>query len=301
MIYLIKRILFRLKHDNFKTIIGLIINFFNFKNKKINLDKIDVDESFTLDEIFLMFGTDKGKLDGKKTFYKIYKNLDTRHKFKNYKEWILRKNMYDFEYELGLDYTSIYESIFKPIRYQNLKILEIGVAGGHSHASWYKYFPNSEIYGIDIRPEKNLLYCGKRLKYFQVDCVNLQEVDNFIKNQTQFDIIIDDSLHDYEGFIGNLINFFPILKPKGLYFLEDFKRKDVKLLNMRNYNEKFGKKLQGYSLTMDEIFKNLNNKIFFDNDYFGKKYQEYLHLNIKKIELFYPEHPSAAIAFIKKN
>ena len=38
-----------------------------------------------------------------------------------------------------------------------------------------------------------------------------------------------------------------MLKSEGIYVLEDFKRKDERLINMRNYNEKYGKSLMGYS------------------------------------------------------
>ena len=160
------RALFRLKNDSFKNCIKLLFKFIFSKSNKIDLDKLKLQNNLTLDEIFLTFGTDKGKLDGKKTFYKFSKNPDKKHLFMNYKDWILRKNIHNYDYELGLDYVSVYENFFKEIKNEKLNILEIGVAGGHSHASWYKYFLNSKIYGIDIRPQANLLYTGKRLHYF---------------------------------------------------------------------------------------------------------------------------------------
>lgn len=297
----INRALFRLKNDSLINCIKLLFKFIFFKSNKIDLDNLKLQNDLTLDEIFLTFGTDKGKLDGKKTFYKLTKNLDTKHLFINYKDWILRKNINNYDYELGLDYVSVYEKFFKEIKHEKLNILEIGVAGGHSHASWYKYFLNSEIYGIDIRPQENLLYKGKRLHYFQLNCTSPKEIEKFkLNNKIQFDIIIDDSLHDYEGFIGNIINFFSMVKPGGHYFLEDFKRKDERLINMRNYNEKYGKSLMGYYLSMKEIFQKLNNKEIFEYSYFSKDQQKRLHQNIEKIDLFYPEHPSASLAVIKK-
>ncbi len=299
---LINRALFRLKNEGLLRTLKLLFKFLFSNNKnKIDLDKLDLKKNLTLDEIFLTFGTDKGNLDGKKTFYKYTKNIKTKHLFMNYKDWILRKDIYDHEYELGLNYVSTYEKIFEKIRFKKLNILEIGVAGGHSHASWYKYFQNSEIYGIDIRPEKNLLYSGRRLHYFQLNCTNLNDIKKFkSENKIKFDIIIDDSLHDYEGFIGNIINFFPMLKSEGTYVLEDFKRKDERLINMRNYNEKYGKSLMGYSLSMKEIFEKLSNKEIFEYSFFSLENQRILHKNIEKIEIIYPEHPSASLALIKK-
>ena len=300
MKYLINRGIYRLKKDGFFKFLKLIFLFLIRGNQKINLDEIDISTKKTLDEIFLTFGTDKGKLDGKKTFYKITKNIKTKNLFHNYREWVSRKNIYDFEYEVGLDYVSIYEKIFYPIKSKKLNILEIGVAGGHSHASWYKYFENSQIYGIDIKPENELLYTGKRLKYYKVDCTNQKQISKFINNKIKFDIIIDDSLHDYHGYISNLINFLPILNSNGYYFVEDFLHKDKSLLERRNYNEKKGKKLTGNAMTMHEIFNLLIKKEYFENIYFSKKSQEYFHTNSYGIEIFYPGHPSASICLLRK-
>jgi len=51
---------------------------------------------------------------------------------------------------LGHDYTRIYEQHFELLRYSNLNVLEIGVAEGRSIAMWLDYFPNAQIYGLDI-------------------------------------------------------------------------------------------------------------------------------------------------------
>ena len=300
MSYLVKRLLFRLKRDGFLTVIKLFFLFIFFKNKKIDLDKLNLSKDLSLDGLFLTFGTDKGMYDGKKTFYKLHKDAQSRMKFSSYREWVLRKNIHEFDYEMGQNFSSVYETYFEKIKEKKLKILEIGVAGGHSHATWYHYFSNSQIYGIDIRPKNHLLYEGSRLKYFQIDCTDQKKINNFKKLGLDFDIIIDDSLHNYTGFITNLINFFPLLKKGGYYFLEDFSTSDNRLKNQRLYNEKFGKKLQGHHLTMDEIFNFLKDKTFFESRFFDKVSQEYLHKNISELKTFYLDYPESSIALLRK-
>ena len=49
-------------------------------------------------------------------------------------------------------YLDIYETYFKDIRNQKLNILEIGVRNGNSIRVWEEYFPNSNIFGLDIDP-----------------------------------------------------------------------------------------------------------------------------------------------------
>lgn len=299
MSYLIKRLIFRLKRDGLAKVIELIFQYIFYKNKKIDLDDLNLSKNLSLDDLFLTFGTDKGFLDGKKTFYKISKTFSDK-KFPNYKDWVLRNDIHDFEYELGQNFTPVYDKFFKHIKFEKLNVLEIGVAGGHSHASWYKYFPNSNIHGIDIKPEKELLYSGRRLKYYQLDILNKKEVDEFLKKGLKFDVIIDDSLHDFDAFIANLFNFFPSLKSNGLFFLEDFLHKDIRLERLRSYNQKHGKKLTKYDLTMQEIFTNLSKKMIFESDYISKEKQISMHDNVKDFEIFKLDYPDAAIAVIRK-
>lgn len=299
MRYLFSRFFLRLKRDGFVNIILFIFKFLFQREKKINLDTLEISNNKKLDDYFLIFGTDKGFLDGKKTFYKISKTSSEK-KFLNYKDWVLRQNIYNFEYELGQNFTPVYEKFFENIKLEKLDILEIGVAGGHSHAAWYKYFPNSNIYGIDIKPEKELLYSGNRLKYYQFDILKKNQVDKFLKKGLKFDIIIDDSLHDFDAFIANLFNFFPSLKSSGLFFLEDFLHKDIRLERLRSYNQKHGKKLTKYDLTMEEILINLSKKNIFKSDYISVDNQINLHNNIKDLEINKLDYPDAAIAVIRK-
>ena len=65
----------------------------------------------------------------------------------------------------------------KKLKRKKINFLELGVANGHSLASWYKYL-KINIYGIDLK--KNLNYFIKeRLNYFSVDITNNKAVKNF--------------------------------------------------------------------------------------------------------------------------
>ena len=274
---------------------------FIFKEKKINLDKIKIKENTRLDKICFQFGTDKAYLDGKKTFYKIDKDAKTKKRFPNYLSWILRPKQEKFNYELGLNYSKYYEKYFLPIRLKKLKILEIGVAAGHSVASWYKYFPNSTIFGVDIKDESFLLYKGKRMRYDVLDCMNFETVKNYCDKYGKFDIIIDDSYHDHPFFEFNIKNFFPYLSKGGIYFLVDFRDSDDKLKKIRNYNKNFKKKLMGYEITMEEKFKFFKRKKLFKDEIFSNQDLKMIYKNLEKVNVHYPGHPvSSLAALIKK-
>ena len=52
----------------------------------------------------------------------------------------------------GKSYLDIYETYFKDIRNEKLNVLEIGVKTGNSTRVWEEYFPNSNVFGLDIDP-----------------------------------------------------------------------------------------------------------------------------------------------------
>ena len=145
--YLTSRFFFRLKKYGLVSTFSKLVNHFLGRNK-IDLDELKLDENLSLDDICLIFGTDKGFLDGKKT-YDYLKKTNPEFKYENYFDWVCRKDIHSFDYPLSANYTPFYKKYFESIRRNNLKILEIGVANGHSTASFYHYFPNAQLYGGD--------------------------------------------------------------------------------------------------------------------------------------------------------
>ena len=82
--------------------------------------------------------------------------------------------------------------------------------------------------------------------------------------------------------------------------MEDFLHKDIRLERLRSYNQKYGKKLTKYDLTMEEILTNLSKKNIFKSDYISEDNQINLHNSIKDLEINKLDYPDAAIAVIRK-
>jgi len=124
---------------------------------------------------------------------------------------------------LGHGYTKYYEEYFEPIKDDNLKILELGVREGWSMTMWEEYFQNSIIYGIDnnyegLCPEK---FDSERIIFTlcsQTDQKTLTELSEHVGG---FDIIIDDCSHISSLTIKSFLILYPLLKPNGLYVIED--------------------------------------------------------------------------------
>ena len=299
--YLLKRFFINLKKYGLFSTCNKILNILLKKNK-IDLDILIKNSPDNLDDIFIKFGTDKGSLDGKKTYDSLYKNSKP-NQFKNYRSWIERPNLKNYEYQMGLNSTPIYEKVFKKRRIEKLKILELGVANGHSIASWHHYFPNSEIYGIDNKKPYKFFYKSPRVKYFQLDIFNEKKINKFITNYGKFDYIIDDSLNTEKAMLHNIKNFYPSLKSGGAYFLEDYGFYDhvqKAMQEVKVYNTKNNMRYFLNSRTMKSILEMLKNKTIFDDDILNEKILEDIFLTLENIEFGNYNHPHAAIAIIYK-
>ena len=125
------------------------------------------------------------------------------------------------------DYHLIYEPFFEKVRYEPINILEVGILNGHSMLAWLEYFPNAQIYGIDIftRVASADIPALKRKRTHWALCDSTSMVSqSTIKRKwpdVKFDIILDDGLHTLKGQAKTFMNLIPLLKEDGTYFIED--------------------------------------------------------------------------------
>lgn len=112
-----------------------------------------------------------------------------------------------------------YEDIYQPWckTYPVKKMLEIGVRDGISIMSWLDFLPDTEIHGIDI---KDYGYKPKsdRVKLFMADTTKTVP---FEIQDEQYDMIVDDGLHIVGAQVETFKRYYPLLKPGGLYVVED--------------------------------------------------------------------------------
>jgi len=143
-------------------------------------------------------------------------------------------------------YAPIYHALFKHLRDQSISLLEIGIGTlirgaycsmyghdlpgyrpGASLRAWRDYFPNGIIYGLDVQPD-TMIVDESRIITALVDSTNAAAVKTFLMKPSGFDIIIDDGAHIPKLQVETLRNFYPALKPNGLYVIEDVNRVDSK-------------------------------------------------------------------------
>ena len=108
-------------------------------------------------------------------------------------------------------------------------MLEIGIEFGGSLRAWSAIFPESNIFGADIK--KEYLFEESNIKTFYTDQLNKHELNNLYNKikDIKFEVIIDDGLHTYEANINTFEILYPLLdKQNGTYFIEDIIFKDLK-------------------------------------------------------------------------
>ena len=123
-------------------------------------------------------------------------------------------------------YTPHYHRHFGSIRHRRLTVLEIGIGGyndprrgGESLRMWKAYFRKSQIHGLDIHDKR--YHTERRITTHQASQVDGPFLRALSQNVGGFDIVIDDGSHINQHVIETFEILFPLLKPDGIYAIED--------------------------------------------------------------------------------
>lgn len=136
------------------------------------------------------------------------------------------------------NYTTLYSRLFLPWKNQKIRLFELGIGTnsldvpsnmglegkpGASLYGWSLYFPHADIYGADI--DKKILFNDQKIKTFYCDQCNETSIHELFSQtelkDLEFDIMIDDGLHQYEANLHFLTHSMHKLRKGGLYFIED--------------------------------------------------------------------------------
>ena len=117
------------------------------------------------------------------------------------------------------NYTPFYAGLLSGRRIH--RVLEIGIGTGASLRMWAEYFPDAEIFGMDI-DESRLVNEGRIRSFFcdQGDEAMLWEL-KLASRFGLFDLIIDDGSHRLSDQVISAGFFVRCLNFKGLYAIED--------------------------------------------------------------------------------
>jgi len=157
-------------------------------------------------------------------------------------------------------YTLFYDGLFKNKKDEVLKIAELGILDGSSILMWKEYFINSEIYGF----EYNNNFINNFKNNFDNDRITLSNIDvtdkcsikdAFSNLNILYDIIIDDTTHQFEDQIRVIENTYKYLKPGGILIIEDI---------FKSYNE------NDYINRLKPILENFQDYYFIELDHVNR-------------------------------
>ena len=166
-------------------------------------------------------------------------------------------------------YTLFYDGLFNTRKNEKLEIAELGILDGASLLMWQEYFSNSNIHGFEysellinkFKKEHN----NERISLTKIDVTNKDSILNGFGNN-KYDIIIEDTTHQFDDQIRVIENTYMNLKPGGILISEDV----FKSYKETDYINKLAPILENfqdyYFVSLDHVNRNStgwdNDKLF---------------------------------------
>jgi SAM-dependent methyltransferase len=124
-----------------------------------------------------------------------------------------------------IGYTGIYSLLFSQIKNKKVNFAEIGIEKNASIKMWREYFSLASIYAFEYDDLKIAAAKKNNLRktfYFKINVKDEKSINqSFYKTRSKFDIIIDDSTHNFNDQIRVIKNCYKFLNPGGILIIED--------------------------------------------------------------------------------
>lgn len=190
---------------------------------------------------------------------------------------------YNTDKHYGHDYfDKVYQTEFEKIRESAKKVVELGVHEGQSINIWREFFVNAEIIGIDCQLNRAEIDDYNRVKLLQFTIGNNSDIEliDFINNNTDIDLFIDDGSHTMKDQQIVLAKVFKSIKSGGIFVLEDLHTSE----SVRNDSNSIWKSEKN-TITLD-MLEHFNETGKIVSDYMSEEECRYLEDNISSCEIF---------------
>lgn len=166
-------------------------------------------------------------------------------------------------------YDSVYNSVLKGKLVNT--VLEVGSRPG-SAKLWLDYFPNANIYCMDLKPFN---IDNNRFTFVNLNQSKVEDYHKLTDLQPNFDVIIDDGPHTSKEQLLFLDSFLSRVVAGGVYIIEDLHCTD-------GVNPDETKRFKGNSdITVNELLKEWGCGVFRDYKYIQSSKFKSMKMNIK--------------------
>ena len=121
---------------------------------------------------------------------------------------------------LSHDYLRHYDYLFSHFRQNKFTLIEFGCYKGDSLRMWEQYFPNADIYGVDL-DENAKRHSTDRIHILIGDATSPETFSALNSATGGAFIIIDDASHAWSDQRRSFELFWDMLMPGGFYVIED--------------------------------------------------------------------------------
>lgn len=125
-------------------------------------------------------------------------------------------------------YTAVYNLLFSYMRYNPIVLGEVGILDNMSMKCWREYFPNATLYGYEYSEMRLQKAVSDRLSnshYSKMDVKDVTSIQSGLQSM-MFDILIEDSTHEFDDQMRFANIAYKHVKPGGFLIIEDIFRSE---------------------------------------------------------------------------
>lgn len=115
----------------------------------------------------------------------------------------------------GHNYCRVYELYLARLRFDDITLLEIGVAGGASIRMWLDYFPRAKVFGMDVGDVPPTDH--PRYTFVKANATSVSTWDSI----PEVDVVVDDGSHHSADMWSAYSLGWKRVKQGGLWIIED--------------------------------------------------------------------------------
>ena len=153
-------------------------------------------------------------------------------------------------------YHRFYPWFLTHLRGKNVNFLEIGIDKTESLKLWKGYFGSVNLHGIDIDEKQ---FNDTEVTLHKIDQSSSLELGKFVATVgIKFDVILDDGSHVPEHQILTINKLWELLKPGGIYIIEDIETSYWK--KSKIYGYRFNARRQGIMHEFSKLIHIINSE-----------------------------------------